>query len=221
MTAIAVADQAVIDTQSSGRISDSSDFENAGDLKALTVFYTWANAALNQSYAIYKGESDRIAAFQKLVWMGLLMPTVEKLFRDMLRPEDEDDDEEFDAMSLLRVPLGASLEYHLGLLVGVREFANTAGAVVAGDPAFGYNGPAGTRGAAAGAKLLQGVGSAAGGNGWAMVSAGVDAAGALTGIPSAQINRTIKGLRAIESGQAEGMDALLAPVFGYSGRIKD
>ena len=221
-TAVAIADQAVIDTQSSGRISDSADFENEGNLKALTVFYTWANAALNQSYGIYKGEQDRLAAFQKLVWMGLVMPTIEKIFRDILRPDAEGDDEdEFDVKDLFQVPLGASLEYHLGLFVGLREMANAAGGVVAGEPAFAYNGPAGTRGAAAGTKLLQSASSLGTGNGWAMVTAGIDAAGALTGIPSAQINRTIKGLRAIESGQAEGMDALLAPVFGYSGRIKE
>ena len=221
-TAVAVADQAVIDTQSSGRISDSADFENEGNLKALTVFYTWANAALNQSYGIYKGEQDRLAAFQKLAWMGLVMPTIEKIFRDILRPDAEGDDEdEFDVKDLFQVPLGASLEYHLGLFVGLREMANAAGGVVAGEPAFAYNGPAGTRGAAAGTKLLQSASSLGTGNGWAMVTAGIDAAGALTGIPSAQINRTIKGLRAIESGQAEGMDALLAPVFGYSGRIKE
>ena len=221
-TAVAIADQAVIDTQSSGRISDSADFENEGNLKALTVFYTWANAALNQSYGIYKGEQDRLAAFQKLVWMGLVMPTIEKIFRDILRPDAEGDDEdEFDVASLFRVPLGASLEYHLGLFIGLREGANAFGGIVADGQAFAYNGPAGTRGAAAFNKLAQSASSLGTGNGWAMVTAGIDAAGALTGIPSAQINRTIKGIRAIESGQAEGIDALLAPVFGYSGRIKD
>ena len=222
-TAIAVADQSVTDTQGSGNVHEMSNIENDPNKQLWTVFYSWASTALNQTLAIYKGENDRKSAWAKLFWMGVIMPTVEKLFRDALQAEDEDEDDELDPMKMLRIPLGASVEYHLGLFVYSRELANVAGAKIAGEHAYSYGGPAGTRGIAAVNQVI----ASAGGNEedgfftWSMLSTGVNLTGALTGIPSAQINRTIKGLRAVESGQAEGVDALLAPVFGFQGRIKD
>ena len=222
-TAIAVADQSVSDTQGSGNVHEMSNIENNANKQLWTVFYSWASTALNQTLAIYKGENDRKSAWAKLFWMGVIMPTVEKLFRDALQAEDEDEDDELDPMKMLRMPLGASVEYHLGLFVYARELANVAGAKVSGEHAYGYGGPAGTRGIAV---LNQAIANAGGSEEdglftWSTLSTGINVAGALTGIPSAQVNRTIKGIRAIESGQAEGIDALLAPVFGFSGRIKD
>ena len=220
-TAIAVADQSVSDTQGSGNVHEMSNIENDANKQLWTVFYSWASTALNQTLAIYKGESDRKSAWAKLFWMGVIMPTVEKLFRDALQAEDEDEDDELDPMKMLRMPLGASVEYHLGLFVYGRELANVAGAKVSGEHAYGYGGPAGTRGIAV---LNQAIANAGGSEedglfSWSALSTGINVAGALTGIPSAQLNRTIKGLRAVESGQAEGIDALLAPVFGFKGRI--
>lgn len=222
-TAVAIADQAVIDTQSSGNVADMSHIENNANARILTVFYSWANAALNQSYAIAKGEEDRAARMSKLLWMGVMMPVVEQLFREALKAEDDDEDEELDFFKMMRLPLGASIEYHLGLVVGLREIANAGGNLIKGEPIFGYGGPAGTRGIGAVTSAMQQAANLDLEDPftWSGVSAAVNVAGAFTGIPSAQINRTIKGIRAIESGQAEGMDALLAPVFGFSGRIKD
>ncbi len=48
-----------------------------------------------------------------------------------------------------------------------------------------------------------------------------DLGGSLLGLPSVQINRTVKGVRAINSGQAEGFDAIKAPFFGFKGKIDD
>nr|DAX28384.1 MAG TPA: crystallin beta/gamma motif-containing protein [Caudoviricetes sp.] len=54
-----------------------------------------------------------------------------------------------------------------------------------------------------------------------MTKAIIDFAGSLSGLPSTQINNTVKGVRAINSGQAEGFDAIKAPLFGFKGKIDD
>lgn len=216
---IALCDQTVIDTQSSGNINDLSRIERDPGLKRiLTVFYSWANAALNLELCEALGEHDRAKAVGKILFMACFMPVLEDAWRSMLKASGGDDDDENAALKLLRGSLGAVVEYHLGLLVGVREIANAGKSLVAGEPMFGYSGPAGTRllaNANSGVQALNDPLS------WKGLRAAIDLAGTVTGLPATQLNRTVKGLRAIESGDAEGLDAVKAPIFGYSGRISE
>ena len=216
-TAIAVADQIVIDTQSSGATHDMAAVERSEYLGPFTVFYSWSNAALNQSYAIAKGERNRAKAYRDLLWMGMFMPVLEKVFREMLKAEDEDEeDDEF--VQMLKMPLQATLEYHAGLFVGVRELSSSIGAGLTGERVFSYGGPAGTRGIAAATQMLGNVSDP---TSWGAINSAIDVVGAFTGLPAGQIKKTIKGVRAIESGQAEGLDVIKAPIFGFSGKIED
>lgn len=217
--AIAMADQVVIDTQSSGNVSDLSAIERSQGARLFTVFYSWMNAALNMGVVEVMGENDRAKAAARLLFMGAVMPVLESLFREALQAHDSDDDDDEDwTKQWLRKPLGAVVEYHLGLFLGLREVSSTAKSLIAGEPLFGYNGPAGTRMIANTANAMQ---AATDPLSWRGLKVLVDIAGSLTGAPSTQINRTIKGVRAIESGQAEGVDAVLAPLFGFSGKIDE
>ena len=215
-TAVAIANQVVIDTQSSGATHDMAAIERSDVLGPFTVFYSWSNAALNQSYAIAKGERNRTKAYRDLLWMGMFMPVLEKIVREMLKAEDEDEDDEFKKM--MKLPLQATLEYHSGLFVGVRELSSSIGAVATGERVFSYGGPAGTRGISAATQLLGNVSDP---TSWGAINSAIDVIGAITGAPSGQIKKTIKGIRAIESGQAEGIDAIKAPIFGFAGKIED
>ena len=215
-TAVAIANQVVIDTQSSGATHDMAAIERSDVLGPFTVFYSWSNAALNQSYAIAKGERNRTKAYRDLLWMGMFMPVLEKIVREMLKAEDEDEDDEFKKM--MKLPLQATLEYHAGLFVGVRELSSSIGAAATGERVFSYGGPAGTRGISAATQLLGNVSDP---TSWGAINSAIDVIGAITGAPSGQIKKTIKGIRAIESGQAEGIDAIKAPIFGFAGKIED
>nr|DAR08880.1 MAG TPA: crystallin beta/gamma motif-containing protein [Caudoviricetes sp.] len=217
--AIAMADQVVIDTQSSGNVSDLSAIERSQGARLFTVFYSWMNAALNMGVVEAMGENDRAKAAARLLFMGAVMPVLESLFREALQAHDSDDDDDEDwTKQWLRKPLGAVVEYHLGLFLGLREVSSAAKSLIAGEPSFGYNGPAGTRMIANAANAMQ---AATDPLSWRGLKVLVDIAGTWPGAPSTQINRTIKGVRAIESGQAEGVDAVLAPLFGFSGKIDE
>ena len=220
VTAAAIADQDVIDTQSSGNISDLSAVERSDILEPFTVFYSFMNTAMNQAYSIYKGEENRTAAYTKLIFMGVVMPVVERLIREALTADDaSDDDDDLDekVQSLLLTTAGAVTEYHLGMFVGLRELSSIVGDTVAGEHAFNYGGPAGTRGIGAMATLIQRVNDPFSSG---FVNASVDVGGMLLGLPSVQIKKIIKGIRAIENEDVEGIDAMKAPIFGYSGQVK-
>ena len=215
------ADQVVIDTQSSGRVNDLSAVERNEYLAPFTVFYSWANAALNMSYAVAKGEVSKPKRLAQLFYMGVLMPIIDSLVSDCMKidaGDDDDDDEDKDWMYyMLQMPASKALEYHAGLFVGTREIANAAGAVVSGDAVWKYGGPAGVRGISTIVDLGSAIQDPLS---WNSLNTFIDLTG-LGGLPSTQIKKTVKGARAIASDQVEGFDAMLAPFFGFSGKIEE
>ena len=218
-TAVAVADQVVIDTQSSGNISDMSKIERDPTYDILTVFYSWSNAALNQSYAIAKGERNRSKAYRDLMWMGMFMPILEQLYRGILKAEGDDEDEDDEIKKLVAMPMRAVIEYHLGMFVGIpRELSSSVAALITGEPVYRYSGPSGVQ---AITSLNNLIATAQNPTSVGFGNALIDVASAAWGLPGGQIKKTIKGIRAIESGQAEGLDAIKAPIFGFTGKIED
>ena len=220
---IAMCDQVVIDTQSSGNINDLSRVERdrAGLSRLFTIFYSWMNAALNLAVGEYLGETSKFKKTANLLFMCAVMPVVEKAFRDSLtgKDDDDDDDDEDPLKTYVREPLSAIAEYNLGLFTGLtRECASAASNFISGDRIYGYSGPAGVR---LMAHANNAFSVASNPNEKKVMKAIIDLLGDLRGIPSVQINRTIKGIRAVNSGQAEGIDAIKAPLFGYKGRVYD
>jgi len=215
---VALCDQTVEDTQASGNISSQSRFERNPHNRIWTVFYSWMNAALNLSVSTFYGEENKFKKVAALLWMNAVMPVIEQTWRDSLKPSDDDDDDDDDDLQWMREDLGTIVEYNLGLLPLVREFSMAAESWIKQEPVMSYSGPAGTRPFTNAINLAQ---KAMNPNMNNMTKAIIDFAGSLSGLPSTQINNTVKGVRAINSGQAEGFDAIKAPLFGFKGKIDD
>lgn len=214
---VALCDQTVEDTQASGNISSQSRYERDPHNRIWTVFYSWMNAALNLSVSTFYGEENRFKKVAALLWMNAVMPVIEQAWRDSLKPSDDDDDDD-DDLKWMRADLGTIVEYNLGLFPILREFSMAAESFIKEEPVMGYSGPAGLRPITNAINLGQKMVNPNMNN---MTKAIIDFAGSLTGLPSTQINNTIKGIRAINSGQAEGIDAIKAPFFGFKGKVDD
>lgn len=216
--AIEVADQGVIDTQSSGNVSDQSAImRDKGIFRIFTTFYSWANAALNMSVYTKYGEKGRAKKLAALMWMGICMPVIESFYREALTAEGDDDDGGDDPlMKAARKAAGSVAEYHLGLMVGAREISSAVGNAVEGKPVFSYGGPAGLRTVQSAAGLVDVVTHPTDRKAFNTL---LDLLGGFTGMPTGQVKKTVKGIMAIDQGRVEGIDAILAPTFGYSGKL--
>jgi hypothetical protein len=216
----ALCDQTVIDTQSSGNISDLSRIERdkRGLARMMTMFYSWMNAALNMVVTTGMSEENKAKKIASLFWMCAVMPLIEQTFRDSLAAKGDDDDDDDDELAWMREDLGTIVEFNLGLLPVTREFSTAAESLVKGEPVFDYRGPAGLRLLS---NVAGGIKTLANPDERKIARAITDLGGSLLGLPSVQINRTVKGVRAINSGQAEGVDAIKAPFFGFKGKIDD
>lgn len=217
---VALCDQVVIDTQSSGNVSDLSRIERERGLSQIfTIFYTWMNAALNLAITTQFGEENRFKRVATMLWICAVMPCIEQAYRESLKPSGDDDDDKDETLSALALgQLGNIVEYNMGLLTVAREFSSAVKGVVADDAVYNYSGPAGLR-------LLsnfnKGAQAIANPTEEKILKAVIDLSGSFLGLPSVQINNTIKGARAIESGQVEGVDAAKALVFGFKGKINE
>ena len=137
--AVAMADQAVIDSQSSGQIKDLAGIQRGSEtLRLFTNFYSYFSATYNLM-------ADRTANFRRvgasdlpyfMVDMSLLtvLPaTITAIMYQLLRGGDDDEED------WATIIAEGNLQYFLGLMIGVREI----GSALYGSQ--GYQGPAGTR----------------------------------------------------------------------------
>jgi hypothetical protein len=209
---ISLADQAVIDAQGSGSEKDLSGIERERHVKLFTVFYSFMNTALNAGVvktmaANTPAKKARLAADYALLYV---VPAVlGYALKNAVQPGGDDD--EWDWEKLLGKLAAAQLDYLMGLMVVVREFAE-AGKSLIGAEGFGhdYSGPAGLRLVADAGKLakqtMQGEFDDA------FRKASINVIGDLFGLPAAQANRTITGAEALSEGTTNNPAAL---VFGY------
>src|SRR5262249_30710108 len=129
--AVAMADQAVIDSQSSGHIKDLAAVERQPLLKILTTFYSYQNMVLNQAYEVAKRPES---APRRVIDAALLLfiPSAMTFFlRRALNAGNDDKD-------TLWALLKQELSDLFGLMIGTREIT---GAIEGRD----YEGPAGMR----------------------------------------------------------------------------
>jgi hypothetical protein len=198
--AIALADQAVLDSQGGGQIKDLAQIQRGGPLMKLwTNFYSFFNTTYNLtaervSATDFKkpGEVGRLAVDFFILYsvpavLGVLMKAA-------VRGDDEDDEL---AEKLAR----EQLNYLLGTMVGLRELG-------AAFNAFGdYTGPGGTRFFSEftklGKQVQQGEVDAA------ALKALNNTAGILLHYPSGQVQRTAEGMAAIIEGKTDSPAALL------------
>lgn len=204
--AVQVADQTVLDTQGGGQAKDLSALERGGaTTKLFTVFYSYMNTALNMGAATAMTERNKgkMAAHLLLQWV---VPTaLTALFKSLLTPGDDDDD-------LAKKLAKEQISFMLGMFVGGRELAQM-GDIATGGKFYGYNGPAGVRPIADTYKFAQQAQQGEFDKG--LATATINLLGSGFGLPSAQINRTIKGAEALNKDKTDNPAALL---FGYEGK---
>ena len=204
-TAIKLADQTVLDTQGGGQIKDLSEFERGSNTQKLfTVFYAYMNTALNQGFVEVKTQKSKAKLAANLIMIYVIPNALNAMLKSALIPGDDDDD-------LAKKLAKEQISFLLGLFVYGREMTQLAN-IATGDRFYGYTGPSGLRPIDDTFKLAQQ--SAQGDFDSAFVRASVNLLGDAFGLPSAQINRTIKGAKALQDDETDNPAALL---FGYQG----
>lgn len=207
--AVALADQAVIDSQGGGTVKDLSAIERGGPaLKLFTTFYQFFNVTLNNATAQTmtneskaKTAADYLLLFVVPVILGALMKSV-------VTPGDSGDD---DPEKLAKRLAGEEISFLFGLMFGVREISGAVQAAT-GTSQYGtdYSGPAGLRPisdlAKLGKQVHQGEADAA------LRRAVIRTAGEVLRLPAAQVNRSLDGAQALSEGRTENPAAL---VFGF------
>lgn len=213
--AIAIADQAVIDSQGGGMLKDLSAIERGGPIQKLfTVFYSFMNTNLN--LAVLKGMTEKNAgkyvAQQTMLWV---VPVVTMyMLKKLLTPQAGDDDDKFDLKEMAKELAAEELSFMMGSFMVVREFADAA-KIVTGAKTYGtdYRGPAGLR--MIGDTYKFATQAAQLEFDTAFRKAAINIIGSSTGLPAAQINRTIDGIEALMEGETEN---ITAPLFGVKKR---
>ena len=204
-TAIKLADQTVLDTQGGGQIKDLSEFERGSNTQKLfTVFYAYMNTALNQGFVEAKTQKSKAKLAADLMMIYVVPTALTALMKSALIPGDDDDD-------LAKKLAKEQISFLLGLFVFGREMTQLAN-IVTGDRFYGYAGPSGLRPIDDGFKFVQQA--VQGEFDSAFVRTSVNLLGDAFGLPSAQINRTIKGAQALQDDETDNPAALL---FGYQG----
>jgi len=205
--AIALADQAVIDSQGSGYIKDlASAQRGSAYLKLLTNFYSFFNVTYNRAAEAYRQTKARpspttVARLAGDYLLLLVVPAVlGSLLRDALAGEDEPE-------QLVENAIREQLSYVLGTMVFLREGASAL-------QGFPYEGPAGLRPIAAMSRFIRQASDAiVEGDPRAITSAGArglnTAAGALFHYPAGQVDRTVRGAIALLEGETWNPLALL------------
>ncbi|SPA25866.1 hypothetical protein CBM2623_A170020 [Cupriavidus taiwanensis] len=203
--AIALADQAVLDSQGGGQVKDLAAIQRGGAGKKLfTSFYSFFNTTYNLTAEVV-GRTD----FKKprdvamLVCDLLLLYTIPAAVSTLIKAALHGDD---DQEKLLRSLIADQLNYLFGTMVLLRE-AGAAVQATAGAGGVDYTGPAAVRFFAELAKLGKQVQQ--GEPDEAFWKALNSVGGIIFHYPAGQINSTISGINALADGKTENPGALL------------
>ena len=207
--AVALADQAVIDAQGGGQTKDLSAIERGGPaLKLFTVYYSFMNTAFNmaaRSAMTADTPAKKARAAVDMLMIFTVPAVLGAVLKDALTPGGDDED---DPEALARKLAAEQLSYMMGSMVIVRELSYLAKEVTGAEGArFGYEGPAGLRALTDLGKLTKQA--AQGEFDDAFRKAAINVLGDLTGLPAAQINRTITGTQALAEGETDNPAAVV------------
>lgn len=207
--AIRLADQAVIDAQGSGQHKDLSKLQRGTALQKLfTVFYDYMGTTFNLAVAqtMTQKSRGRLAADYLLLFTVPVLLT--HALKEALKPGgDEDDDWE----DIARKLIAEQASYMLGLMVYVRELGDIGTILFGAEGATReYRGPAGLR--LFGDTFSFAKQASQGEFDDAFRKAAINILGDLTGLPAAQINKTITGAKALAEGETENPAAI---IMGY------
>ncbi|MFZ2972232.1 MAG: hypothetical protein WA049_06300 [Ferribacterium limneticum] len=207
--AASLADQAVIDAQGGGMLKDQSGIERTGATgKLFTVFYSFMNTAMNMGVAQTMTEKSKAKLVADYALLYLIPPMLGMALKAAITPGDSGDD---DPEKIAKKLLAAQIDYMMGMMVYVREFSDVAKTLTgANDMGRDYQGPAGLRLVVDAGKFAKQVGQGEFDD--AFRKASINLIGDLFGLPSAQLNRTITGIKALAEGETENPAAI---AFGF------
>ena len=208
--AVALADQAVIDSQGGGETKDLSAVERGGPaLKLFTVFYSFMNTAFNLGAAQTMTSKSKAKLAADYLLLYVIPPVMGSILKDALTPGGGGGDDDW--AKLAKKLAAEELSYLMGLMVVVREFSFAAKTMVGADGGGrDYQGPAGLRLVTDSGSLLKQA--TQGEFDDAFRKAAINLLGDLTALPAAQLNRTITGAKALAEGETSNPAAL---VFGF------
>ncbi len=200
--AVALADQAVLDSQGGGQIKDLAAAQRGGPLfKLWTNFYSYMNLTYNQiaeevGELRLKGPKHLPYFLADVALVTFIPVTITFFIRQALGLGDDDDDETI-AQRLATENLG----FLMGTMIGLREF----GAMVTREQR--YTSPAGLRFLTDIAKLKDQV--VQGEADEALWRAANAVGGVVLHYPSGQIDRMVRGYQALADGETQNPLVLL------------
>jgi hypothetical protein len=205
--AVALSDQAVIDSQGSGGVKDQSAIERGSPLqKFFTTFYSFFNTALNLGVQKTMNSESKAKLAADYLLLYAVPVVLAAALKDALTSGDSGDWD--DPEKLLKKLIGEQISYVFGLMMGVRELTGAVQAAT-NTSQYGsdYSGPAGLRMIADFAKLGKQVGQ--GELDDSLRKSIINVAGELLRLPAAQINRTITGINALNDGKTQNPAAVI------------
>jgi len=197
--AVAMADQAVLDSQGGGQVKDLARIQRGGPmLKLWTNFYSYFNVTWGRTVeSVLRTNYRDPVSVGRLAVDFLMLYTVPATMGALMRHALTGGGDDELAEKLIR----ENLAYMAGMLVGVRELGSLAGGFTE------YGGPAGARVFVAlhklGRQIEQGELDAAF---WRALN---DSAGILLHYPAGQVRRTVEGYMALQEGRTQNPMALV------------
>lgn len=201
-TAVALADQAVIDSQGGGQIKDLAKIQRKGPIwKLWTSFYSYFSATYNLNYEAFKRTNfNKPASIGRLavdvMILNTLPATLSTLMAMALKGSAPEDEDEF-----VKQLAAANASYLLGNMIFVREL----GSAVQGFQ--GYQGPAGARFFSEVGNLYKQANQ--GEFDESLLRSLNKTAGILFQYPAGQVDRTVRGFNALHNGETSNPAALL------------
>lgn len=205
--AVALADQAVIDSQGGGMTKDQSGVERNKNpaWRLFTVFYSFMNTALNLNYDIMMSRDNAGIKAAKLLAVDVVPVVLTYMLKALVVPGGDDD---WDMEEISKRLLANEIDFLMGQFVVVRELSETFKTVMgANDLGRDYKGPAGLRMIVDMNDFAKQM--AQGDFDDAFRKAMVNLVGDFAGLPAAQINRTWTGAQALADGKTSNPLTLL------------
>lgn len=210
--AVALADQAVIDSQSGGQLKDLASIQRGHPgLKLFTNFYSYFSATYNLNIEAlrrtnFRSPTDLAFLAGDLVLLNIIPVLFATALKEMTKGKCGDD------LDCLVKSYGyEQAGYMFGQMILLRDMGSAA-LVAAGGDQYGYSGPAGLRFFSdlykAGVQVNQGELD------WPLFKSLSNTTGVLLHLPTGQVNTTLEGIMAVENGDVEGVSILPALLFG-------
>lgn len=212
--AVALADQAVIDSQSGGMAKDLAKVQRGSPIgKLFTNFYSYFSATYNLNV-----EAVRKTNFKSPTEVGLLavdlvlLNVVPVLFSVAFKQATRGGCDEGDTECLATEYAKEQVGFLMSQMILLREAGAATSALIDEKSVFGYQGPAGLRFFSdlykTGTQIRQGEVD------WPLIKWSLSTTGTLLHLPVGQVNATVEGIMAIENGDVEGIQILPALLFG-------